>query len=181
MRKEHEVLLSTVHGSHLYGLAREHSDLDTYIVVSDNNGKVKPQQTIIDNHDTTLIGLSAFMKQIHKGVPQALEALYSPYADIDDLPFRNFYYCNSSEVVNTYLRTMKSFMLDTRHEYKYKKHALRLTYNLNSILEYGFFTPVLNSFQKETILQVSNLTTSEYVDMINNTSIIRLDFIQDIQ
>jgi predicted nucleotidyltransferase len=177
MYKEHNVLLKTIHGSNLYGLASTSSDIDLYIVV---DASVKPKQTIIDNVDTTLIGLPYFMKQIHKGVPQALEALYSPYTEIDNLSWRDKYYCNSSEVVNTYLRTVKSFALDERHAYKYKKHALRLLYNLNSILEYGFFTPVLSSLQKEHVQSVQDLTKIEYVDMLKNVSIIDLDFLKDI-
>lgn len=178
MFKEHEVLLSTVHGSNLYGLAQETSDLDQYVVVAENNKKIKPKQTIIDNVDTTVIGLSFFIKQITKGVPQALEALYSPYAETDKITWRANYYCNSSEVVNTYLRTIKTFILDTRHPYKYKKHALRLMYNLNSILQYGFFSPVLSSHQKETILNVPNLTTQEYNNIVKSISIIELDFLE---
>lgn len=178
MLNKHDILFTTIHGSNLYGLAHENSDLDNYIIVADKNGKkVKPQQTIVNNIDTTLIGLSYFMKQIHKGVPQALEALYSPYAEIDLLTWRHNYFCNSSEVVDTYLRTIKSFILDERHDYKYKKHALRLTYNLNDILQQGFFSPVLSDKQIGNILNVPNLTKEEYYIMLKETSVIQQSFL----
>lgn len=178
MFKERDVLLSTVHGSNLYGLATSMSDLDNYVVVSESQGKVKPKQTIIDNVDTTVIGFNIFMKQVYEGVPQALEALYSPYADIDLLNLRKNYFCNSDIVVNTYLRTIKNFTLDDRHPYRYRKHALRLTYNLNSILTYGFFNPVLTEDNKNNIMLVPELTDEDFFNILEETSVLGLNFIE---
>lgn len=169
---ESMIILSTIHGSHLYGLANENSDIDNYVVVSNNYYNMKPIQTIVDNNDITVIGLKYFMQQIYKGVPQSLEALYSPKTVVDKMLFRHSYYCNSSEVVNTYLRTIKSFSLDERHPYKYNRHALRLTYNLNDIIMYGRFTPVLSTAQIEAINTVPYLTKQEFYSMLKKESII---------
>lgn len=172
-----DVVLSTVHGSNLYGLAHDKSDKDTYLVLSDRTGSTSPTQIIHGEDDHLIIGFSNFMKQIYKGVPQALEAFYSPLAEVDKISaYRSNYFCNSDQVVNTYLRTIKSFSLDERHSYKYKRHALRLTFNLNSILTNGMFSPVLTEEQKRVCRSVENLTSDEYYDTLILHSLIRPTF-----
>lgn len=172
-----DVVFSTIHGSNLYGLAHEKSDKDLYLVLSDKTGSTSPTQIIHGEDDHLIIGFSNFMKQIYKGVPQALEAFYSPIAEIDKLEsLRMNYFCNSSQVVNTYLRTIKTFSLDDRHPYKYKKHALRLTFNLNSILTEGRFSPILSEEQKTVCKSVENLTASEYYDTLVLHSLIHPNF-----
>ena len=172
-----EVVLSTIHGSNLYGLNHAKSDTDLYLVLSDATGSTSPTQIISGEHDHLIIGFSNFMKQVYKGVPQALEAFYSPKAEVDKLhALRSNYYCNSSKVVNTYLRTIKSFSLDDRHPTKYKKHAIRLAFNLNSIVTQGYFSPVLSEEQKTICHSVENLTSDEYYDTLILHSLIRPTF-----
>ena len=74
-RRKPRELLRSIHGSHLYGLAHANSDNDTYIVV--DQGTRRAKQKIVGKEDVTVLTLGEFARQIHKGVPQALEALYS--------------------------------------------------------------------------------------------------------
>lgn len=148
-----EVLLYTPHGSHLYGLATASSDEDFYAVVSDRktNKYSDSKQTIVNNIDTTVVGYSKFLEMCHKGVPQALEALMSQQATVDNIGFiRENYIIAGSEVLSTYLRTIKSFTLDEREgkQPKLRRHAVRLAVNLNTIMHHGRFNPELTVEEK---------------------------------
>lgn len=75
-----DVLMSTVHGSWLYGTAHEHSDTDLYVVV--DNVRTKQH---VDAHgiDTMRINTAAYFEQLSHGAHQAVEAHYSPYRVIN--------------------------------------------------------------------------------------------------
>lgn len=161
-----EVLLYTPHGSHLYGLANENSDQDFYAVLADreHNKYSDASQTIINNVDTTIVGYSKFLEMCHKGVPQALEALMSNKAVVDNMSaVRNSYVIAGSEVVSTYLRTIKNFTLDSREgkQPKLRRHAVRLAFNLNDIINTGRFSPELNSEQQKIIQNKHVLPVAE--------------------
>lgn len=150
------VLLKTVHGSHLYGFARPDSDLDYYTVVSDNPTR-RPHystQTIRDGLDSNVLDLSTFLHQVHIGVPQACEALYSRMAEIDLISDLRQATILGPHVWARYLRTIKSFAL-TREEsplyYKRKRHALRLGLNLGDIAFTGRFNPTLTPSMAATL------------------------------
>lgn len=74
-------VLSTVHGSHLYGLAHANSDLDTYEVVVGGDKNFARQSN--RETDALRLHLSRFQRSVRDGVPQALEALFSPVAEYD--------------------------------------------------------------------------------------------------
>lgn len=144
-----KTLLKTIHGSYLYGLNHAESDEDFYIVVE---GKAKSKQIIIDGTDTTVVGLTAFIEACHKGVPQALEAIFSMEASVDEMKeLRAGYKAVGSEVIATYLRTIKSFATDKRGKDKMKRHAVRLALNLNEIIKRGRFNPRLTECDKAVI------------------------------
>lgn len=113
-------VLETVHGSHLYGLATPTSDLDTYRVVARRaedysalevrgSEHFKTVQTIKDGDDVLVTNLSAFLRKCDEGVPQALEALFSPVATSLLEDFRQSYFINTAAVANTYRRTIMNF------------------------------------------------------------------------
>ena len=161
-----EVILYTPHGSHLYGINHAASDEDFYAVVTDRkvNKYADASQSIVDKKDVTVVGYSKFLAMCHKGVPQALEALMSPMATVDEIEaFRAGYVIAGNEVISTYLRTIKSFTLDEREgkQPKLRRHAVRLALNLNDIVESGRFTPVLTSEQAEFTREVSLLPLDE--------------------
>ena len=139
-RRQPRVLLRTVHGSRLYGLAHADSDDDNYFVV--DQGTRRAKQTIVGKDDITVLTLAEFAHQIHKGVPQALEALFSPAGDALDLDaYRHHFYVDTAACLNTYRRTIKSFSL--AGDFKRRRHALRLAYNLRDLAADGRFNPRL--------------------------------------
>ena len=127
------ILFSTIHGSRLYGTATEHSDFDYYAV----GLNVKTRQRIEGNQDTTIVELGDFINQVGKGVPQALEALYSPYkvwggwAGVAGgnaggwRPYLERLRPGGSTAWHTYRRTIAAFEAAGK-----PWHAARLEYNL---------------------------------------------------
>lgn len=153
-------LLRTVHGSHLYGLAREDSDLDVYEVVPDNyTDRLRyAKQTIVDGVDTFQVDLSTWLHYCEIGVPQACEAMFSQKADIDLIRGLRASFRLTSQSWSTYLRVMKSFALHEGHDrfaLKRRRHALRLAFNLRDIRAKGWFNPTLDSTTARNITQAA--------------------------
>lgn len=141
-----EVVLRTIHGSHLYGLAHKDSDLDVYTVVNNRHLRRRAHQKIEGVNDSFIIDLTYFLHLVEEGVPQAAEALFSPIADIDKISsFRHRYKMNTAKAANTYRRTIKNFY--AAGDFKRRRHALRLYLNLLDILEYGRFNSRLTPAQ----------------------------------
>lgn len=143
-----ELLLRTIHGSHLYGLAHEGSDRDWYAVHGEKT--TKSRQNIIDNEDTVTVSYDRFLRLCEKGVPQALEAMFSRKALVDTIPFIRASFVATGPVVrSTYERTIKNFW--AREDRKRRRHALRLTVNYASIVEMGRFNPTLTLEEIEMV------------------------------
>lgn len=160
-----KVLLRTVHGSHLYGLAHAGSDNDIYEVFETTRTARKRniQQTIQENIDKTRVDLSTFMVMVDNCVPQALEALWSPVAEIDKITeFRYSYKVNRSQMYDRYIKTAISFA--SNPDDKRKRHALRLLLNLGQTLEFGRFNPQLSTMDK-FILNSALGETGAYEDV----------------
>lgn len=138
------LLLRTVHGSRLYGLAHVNSDYDMFEVYGWDKGRGR--QRISGKDDLTKTTYDRFMRYCEKGVPQYLEAVFSRKAEVDDFPFdRLTYGIHQKNTRDTYLRTIKSFW-ETGSEtenMKLKRHAIRLIFNLRSMQETGRFDPTL--------------------------------------
>lgn len=147
-------LLTTVHGSHLYGLATQESDLDLYRVVDAPAGRARHR--VRDGLDTTVVPLGTSVQQCSDGVPQALEALFSPLADRGPLDsYRAAYRVGSDAMASRYLRTIRAFALEdryppeSRNSFKRRRHAFRLALNLDQALRHGRFNPTLSEEQAE--------------------------------
>lgn len=154
---ERQTLFRTVHGSHLYGLAHAGSDHDTYEVVTrlpyvaHNGSRSKyARQTIQGSEDRFVIDLSTFMAQCDRGVPQALEAMFSTVADVDHIAELRAGYRAGGEVVARYLRTIKAFY--NHGDAKRRRHAARLAQNLQDIRQYGRFNPKVYSVEALDLL-----------------------------
>lgn len=148
---ERVVLFATPHGSHLYGTAHAESDFDRFVVVTKqpyatHNAKSKyAKQTIRGGVDETVVDLTTFLNGCWKGVPQYLEAMFSPFPEMDRIAELRANYRVGTGVLSTYLRTIKSFSFDTRDGgVKKRRHALRLGLNGRDILQYGRFNPRLD-------------------------------------
>lgn len=90
----------------------------------------------------TRIGLSEWLAQCDKGIPQALEAMFAParFATVDVFAaMRAGYRANVGNAAATYTRTIAHFM----HSPDAKKvlHTNRLRRDLNEMRRYGRFDP----------------------------------------
>lgn len=151
-----DLLLRTIHGSYLYNINHAGSDMDFYEVYT---GKGKAKQTIIDGIDTVRISYDSFMHQCYKGVPQALEALYSRDKIVDKIPYiADSFVAASATVYKTYVRTINNFW--ESQSLKKKRHAIRLSLNLRDIMQYGRFNPALSDPDR-TILDSLSVLKSD--------------------
>lgn len=162
-----ETILQTVHGSHLYGLAHPGSDLDTYRVVLGGNKKYA-RQTKRGDDDCMVISLDRFLAQVAVGVPQALEALFSPFAQInmDWAPFLLGLRPGLIKTQMRYRRTIINFgfhrggrtgsAAERIDERKLRRHAVRLTLNLGTFLERGVFNPALSTDQRDVVVEMAD-------------------------
>ena len=147
---QREILFRTISGSRLYKFHRTDSDYDYFTVVSNVPRKRArhAKQKIVGNQDSLVCDLSTFMQDCEKGVPQALEAMYSPIAEVDMISeFRAGYRINTAKVANTYRRTINNFLKSG--DFKRTRHAFRLQINLDQALRYGRIWPVLTEDEIE--------------------------------
>lgn len=143
-----EVLFKTRHGSHLYGLNHADSDEDFYTVVDRPRGRryKYSKQTIHNNEDSVVVNLSTWLRLCEKGVPQALEAMFAPNPLIDNLPFLRSAFRAGIPARQTYARTITNFVMND--DFKRRRHAVRLGFNLRDLGRYGRFNPVMTEEQK---------------------------------
>lgn len=144
------LLLGTVHGSRLYGLSHAGSDYDYFAVHGWD--KFKGHQRVAGIDDRLNTSYDRFMRYAERGVPQYLEAMWSPAADVDNMPFNRFLFRPTvSQARDTYLRTVKSFWRSGWEEQSFKKrrHALRLMLNLRTMEAYGRFNPTMTAAEIE--------------------------------
>jgi hypothetical protein len=151
-------LFRTVHGSRLYGLAHAESDNDWYTVVS----KVKRAKArysthkVVDSEDSVVVDFGTWLDQCRKGVPQALEAMFSQMPVYDNIAALRAGWRCGTEVYDTYFRTIKSFAF--QEEYKKRRHALRLALNLNEMGRTGRFNPTLSEADARYISAMATKT-----------------------
>lgn len=169
-----DVVLKTIHGSRLYGLDNAFSDYDYYVVVSDSQRK--DRQSITGDVDVNMVGFDSFLEKCFKGVPQALEAMFSRSATVDVFDsLRRSYKAGGSSVVDTYMRTIYSFSKDERSGgLRYKKHAARLTLNFNSLLMHEKFNPALSVEEKKIVNSLFMLGQDDFECEINKLSLVEI-------
>lgn len=145
---ENELIFSTVHGSHLYGLAHADSDDDVYYVTE---GKGKTLYQRVDGFDDYVIGtLDAFLHRAYTGSHQSVEALFSNEKQwgigMEEKygAFMNSIRIRGSEVFAKYERTIRKFCFGA---YKRRVHAARLACNLRDLRECGRFDPMLTDME----------------------------------
>jgi predicted nucleotidyltransferase len=163
-----EVLFKTIHGSRLYGLSHAGSDNDYYTVVTKKSYSGKGQgkaryakQTIVDSEDSMVVDFGTWVEMCKSGVPQALEAMFSPLALHDDIAdFRTSFRVGTG-VYERYFRTIKSFALAEDDTIKKRRHALRLALNLAEIGRTGRFNPTLSAADAAYITDRANRPHSD--------------------
>ena len=145
------LIFSTVHGSHLYGLAHEESDLDVYNVYEGKSLKLR--QSMSGKDDSVRGTLDAFLARAYTGSHQSVEALFSKQKvwapGMQEMygPMLDRLYIEGGEVYAKYERTIKKFSYG---DFKKRRHACRLSLNLRSLRDYGRFDPTLT--QPEIVL-----------------------------
>lgn len=76
-----DVVLATLHGSYLYGLAHEDSDTDLFVVVADD---MPNYNCVVDGQDVQVLNLKTWVEVLHRGSHQSVEACVSPYKVCSD-------------------------------------------------------------------------------------------------
>lgn len=145
------VIFRTVHGSRLYGLANADSDEDYFTITkaaaSHRSRRIR-QKISDDGLDSLTMDFSSFAKLASEGSPQALEAMFSKQASVSEFEsYRAAFRAGGPAVVERYLKTIKSMSLDDRKPFKFRRHALRLSLNLDELTATGRFDPTLSPAQ----------------------------------
>lgn len=182
---ESKTLLLTIHGSHLYGLSHENSDKDFYRVIDavpekNEHGHVKKrngQQTVEADLDDTVFDLKTFMIHAYDGVPQALEAMFSPVATVDVLgAYRTGFRVSVQSMSVKYIHAIEKF---SQFDFKRRRHALRYALNLQeAIRNNGRFNPELMESDK---LMISEMAMDKnYIQHLRKLSYFELNLNEDV-
>lgn len=172
------VLLETICGSRLYGTHHKDSDYDYYRVILDG----RTRQKIVGEEDFINVSFTDYLKLVEKGVPQAMEALYSPLKTVDpryDAFFKALR--PTTQLYSTYRRTIKFMNTNKKNisfdqlTFKQKLHKLRLTHNLNQFAEIGAMNPILEPELITLFREIAGKSEEEYYEFLNDYSLIELD------
>ena len=147
-------MLSTPHGSRLYGTDHENSDHDRFEVYGWIKKRTTQKMYGIDDVVTT--SLDSFLKNCDRGSPQFLEAMFSQKATIDRIPYiRESYTPDLAWMRLTYTRVIKALWFEATDDklIKLRRHALRLRLNLREAMECGRFNPTLTPDQVALITE----------------------------
>jgi predicted nucleotidyltransferase len=184
MTEFNNVLLKTVHGSHLYGIAHPDSDDDRYVVadwttrsVRHKLGRPTIAQTIEGNDDTTFTDYVSFMRLVENGVPQALEALFSRKAEVNNIDYMSSgWKANSAVTHERYMKTLKAFAAPNKTTVKYRRHAVRLAFNLEELFYTGSFNPTLTSEQKKVLFRIGDMEWSKFLHELKSMLVFEGNF-----
>jgi len=149
-----DILLETIHGSRLYGLARPDSDTDTYRVVL--GGQTRQHVSPVHGTDVLTVTLPDFLTYVAQGSHQALEALWSPIKTVDSR-YAPLFAGLHPDLANATSRYVGAIInMGTQHgktritgysqiTMKYRRHMLRLASNLRDLFCTGGFNPVCDA------------------------------------
>lgn len=136
--------LYTIHGSHLYGLAHANSDTDRFIVA--DMSYPRPLQEVRGEEDIQVFPMRHFLHMIHEGNPVALEALWSPEAQMSPVmaELSRSFRVGSGRAQHAFRSFIDMFIGDSGIEkMKNRRHVLRIAMQLRQVMEEGRFNPVL--------------------------------------
>lgn len=180
-----QTLLLTVHGSHLYGLNHENSDMDFYRVIAkepevNDFGHVRKKnalQTVAGGIDDSVFDLKTFVIHSHHGVPQALEAMFSPVATVDVLSaYRAGFHASVQSMSTKYIHAIEKF---ASFEFKRRRHSLRYAINLSeAIAKNGRFNPVLS--ESDALMITEMAMSKDYVSHLRKLSYFELNLDEDL-
>lgn len=170
------MIFTTMHGSHLYGLAHRTSDIDIWTVLLHSGDRKYSEQTMGNRSDATFFDMTRFLNAVSQGSPQAVEAIFSREALIHP-SYRAFFRGLRPGIEaarSSYYRTILNFSLkfgnrshqlmieamreragDDRSLNKLRIHGMRLISNLNDLNRYGQFDPRLTEHQAASLRELS--------------------------
>lgn len=156
-----EVIFSTVHGSHLYGLAGPNSDVDSFTVTTSDARHAR--QNKIGEADSTFIGWDTWLEYVFSGSHQSVEALFSRRKVWTDDDVRRAYEpmldgmrITGGDVLAKYGRTVTKFA--HAQDFKRRRHACRLWLNMQDLRWDGRFEPEMTDREK---LWATELATAD--------------------
>jgi len=161
-----ETIFKTPHGSHLYNLAHENSDEDWFTVIDYRNNKARyAKQKIFGVEDSLVTNMGTFMLYAEKGVPQYLEAMFSQLATVDHIKYmREQFRPDTAKAYQTYVRTIRAFY--EQDDFKHRRHAMRLAFNLRDLLIVGRFDPTLDDDKVRILNSEADSITLEEIERI---------------
>lgn len=170
------LIFKTVHGSHLYGLAHEGSDRDTFSVVTNDHdfGDRPTRQTVRGFgdrvEDDLTFTLGEFMRRADKGSHQSLEAMFSPVKEwaTSPHPYQRYiegWLITGGDVFHAYERTIRKFAFG---DFKRRRHGVRLSQNLKALRKLGRFNPRMHTQEITEANQLAN-------ELAGNALLRRLD------
>lgn len=147
-----DLIFRTIHGSRLYGLDHTGSDWDHFEVRKTRAAKAHHTVKVDDRgntYDTVVMGIQHFLDMALSGSHQSVEALFSGrkmYGPEWETfgPLLNGLVITGPTVFDKYERTIKSFSYG---DFKRRRHAVRLSYNLYDLRSEGYFNPHLTPTQ----------------------------------
>jgi len=151
-------IFGTIHGSFLYGTAKEDSDINTFIVHIDDDATVQVD-SIEDEMEVEVeaVSLSKFIEGLEEGRIKYVEALYSPYASFSDeniekqlmnIQIGKDQFSTQAIEKATEMRTIAENEQDDNSALKYLRHAKRLETAAQTMHD-GKYTPVWKTLNQE--------------------------------
>lgn len=151
-------LVTVKAGSNLYNLATPNSDLDLYTIYDFTHKIHRPKKQVqqkIDNEtDHVKISLERFQEQLLKGVPQALEVLFStkehwldwtPEWEKRQVELTKLVPANIYNILRTYRRTIIHFF--EYSDFKKNRHGFRLLLNAGQLKRFGMIRPTMDAIE----------------------------------
>lgn len=151
-------IFGTIHGSFLYGTAREDSDINTFIIHVNDDSTVQVD-SIEDEMEVDVEGVSLakFIEGLEEGNIKYVEALYSPYASFSDdeihkqlmsVEIGKEKFSTQAIEKATEMRSIAENEQDDSNALKYLRHAKRLEAAAQTMHD-GQYTPVWKPLSPE--------------------------------
>jgi hypothetical protein len=150
------LLTRIITGSRQHGFATEYSDLDLFEIYTSiddfdgpKRGHTREKHTLIDGRDVVACTLSKFMERCMAGSHQALDVMFAAEAEVDRIEALRKGFHVGPNAVEAFIHTIRE-MVDQRTP-KRNRHALRVAFNLQEMIETGRYTPELSEEVREEI------------------------------
>lgn len=181
---EGTVLFRTQTGSKLYGLDTADSDDDFYVITPSKyvarQSRKSARQSFAGDADTVYMDFRTFNHlATFEGAPTVLEVMFSRKSVSDYFEdYRQNFFCSDPVVLHKYMKTIKTFSLWKKEDkiFKMRRHALRVSTNLEEILYTGRFNPTLSPTVASRITRFAGLDDEKYLRELKAMCPIEVDW-----